>query len=101
MSAETETENFIKSDENLFFKIIETSKTEIKFNIETDFEFILKIKDEGKFEISSEEFLDDWVISMNNYCSEGKKTVQEVLLQATQEYKELISSAEDIIYITE
>jgi hypothetical protein len=90
-------EEFINGEENLHtFSVKEYNQDNVKLCIDGDFDFVLKALDKGKFQASSEEeFLEDWVKIINEYCNQGKKDIGDVLIKVTFLFRSIFPQASD------
>eukprot|EP01080_Neovahlkampfia_damariscottae_P008109 gene8109-12570_t len=92
-SLKPEVEEFLESEENVYFSLKKTDDNDITFLIDEEYVFHVSILSKGKFKVTTaEEFLDEWCEQVNTYCNQGKKIISDVLIKATDSYTEFLSS---------
>jgi hypothetical protein len=78
----TEIKQFLSSEDNLYlFSLKKITKESAVFLID-DIEFTLQETEKSHFKVSTKElFLETWCENVNTYCSQGKKTIEDVLIK--------------------
>jgi hypothetical protein len=77
-----EIKKFLSSEDNIYlFSMKKISNESVLFSID-DIEFTLQETQKSHFKVSTKElFLESWCENVNSYCSQGKKTIEDVLIK--------------------